>query len=92
MERMNRQPRRINPEDNVALGLQMLKTRLDNTLLTRLQRTEFDEIISMIARHTGEVVNERALLRTLVPDSMSNSGENDPEEEPKKKKKSEEKK
>lgn len=82
----------INPEENVALGLQMLKTRLDSMPLTRMQRAELDEVISMIARHIGEVVKERALLRTLMPSPKSNPGEDSKKEpkEPKKKKKSEE--
>lgn len=62
MKRKMNQSKRINPEENIALGLQMLKTRLDNMPLTRVQRTELDEIISMIARHTGEVVKERTMF------------------------------
>lgn len=70
MSRRAKQSRRLNPEDNVALGLQMLKTRLDNMPLTWSQREELGEVISMIARHIAEVVNERALLRTMIPDEV----------------------
>lgn len=67
MERRISRSGHVNPEESIALGLQMLKTRLDNMPLTRIQRVELDGIISMIARHTGELVKERKLIPMIDP-------------------------
>jgi len=76
-----------NPEENLVLWLNRLKTRLDNMRLTRLEREELDEYIGVMARYVQDIVEERRIKRQISTSGSTSSPKKGTHEEGPKKSK-----